>query len=52
MMLHILGGRLGQALVESQARVLDVATGTGIWATQYGARRITPLLFLFLFFLG
>ncbi|KAK1236955.1 hypothetical protein MKX08_007903 [Trichoderma sp. CBMAI-0020] len=35
MMLHILGGRLGQAPVDSQARVLDVATGTGIWAMQY-----------------
>ncbi|PNP41502.1 hypothetical protein TGAMA5MH_06603 [Trichoderma gamsii] len=34
-MLHILGGRLGQAPVDSQAHVLDVATGTGIWALQY-----------------
>ncbi|KAL7964442.1 S-adenosyl-L-methionine-dependent methyltransferase [Trichoderma sp. SZMC 28014] len=34
-MLHILGGRLGQAPVGSQAQVLDVATGTGIWAMQY-----------------
>ncbi|KAL7917443.1 S-adenosyl-L-methionine-dependent methyltransferase [Trichoderma austrokoningii] len=35
MTIHILGGRLGQAPVDSQAQVLDVATGTGIWATQY-----------------
>ncbi|UKZ68711.1 uncharacterized protein TrAtP1_009734 [Trichoderma atroviride] len=35
MMLHILGGRLGQAPVHPQAQVLDVATGTGIWAIQY-----------------
>ncbi|PON20047.1 hypothetical protein TGAM01_v211090 [Trichoderma gamsii] len=35
MMLHILGGRLGQAPAGSQAQVLDVATGTGIWAMQY-----------------
>ncbi|KAM0473859.1 hypothetical protein ACHAPX_007907 [Trichoderma viride] len=34
-MLHILGGRLGQAPVDSQAQVLDVATGTGVWALQY-----------------
>lgn len=43
MMLHILGGRLGQAPVDSQAEVLDVASGTGIWAIQYGAYRITSL---------
>lgn len=47
-MLHILGGRLGQAPVNSQARVLDVATGTGIWAMQYGACFTTFRLFLYL----
>lgn len=47
-MLHILGGRLGQAPVDSQAQVLDVATGTGVWALQYGACRITSLFYFFL----
>lgn len=32
----ILGGKLGLAPVRNPKNVLDVATGTGIWAIEYG----------------
>lgn len=32
----MLEGRLGIAPVESPANVLDIGTGTGIWAIEYG----------------
>lgn len=32
----ILDGELGRAPVKNPVNVLDVATGTGIWAMQYG----------------
>ncbi|KAL6886873.1 S-adenosyl-L-methionine-dependent methyltransferase [Trichoderma evansii] len=33
--MRLLGDRLGKAPVHSPAQVLDLATGTGIWAIQY-----------------
>lgn len=32
----ILDGKLGLAPVKNPKNVLDVATGTGIWAIEYG----------------
>jgi ubiquinone/menaquinone biosynthesis C-methylase UbiE len=36
-MLHLLGGNLYLAPVKDPKFVLDVATGTGIWALEFGA---------------
>lgn len=36
MVKFILDGNLGHAPVRNPKNVLDVATGTGIWAMQYG----------------
>ena len=35
MFLQLLGGKLYSALLENPQRVLDVGTGTGIWAIDF-----------------
>lgn len=36
----LLDGKLGEAPVKDPKFVLDIATGTGIWALDYGESRI------------
>ncbi len=36
---RLLGGKLGVAPMDNVQRVLDLGTGTGIWAIEFGARQ-------------
>jgi len=39
-------GKLYLAPIDNPARVIDVGTGTGIWALDFGEYVVTHLLFL------
>lgn len=54
MMVHVGGGALHYAPLKNPQKVLDIGTGTGIWAidSKFSVHSSQSLVFLFLFFLS